>query len=306
MSKQNYLLENYRTAVVSAVFAWCVAIFFALALSADLVWRDTGLPERIEAECTSQSEKAYAEHSAAADKKEISTGSGGDTDAYYKARDHCIARRSAIASEWQAHYGKLQVAVAFLALLSAIGAGTFAWLAFGEARRQANAAWSTVNNSVTLERARLNLEGDGPITPLRLANHIVIRVVNGGRTSAEVRGSSINFIVGEDELTEAPLYDHRQDHRHEIISSGGRYTLFRILPDRALGPAFSNEEAAFIWGYIDYRDVFGRTWRHGFGFGFSFILDASLPGADAARTAVWSRISDDAYNYEREIIGDPT
>lgn len=303
MSEWDRLVERYRTAVVAAVIAWCITGVFVVLASTDFIWRDTGLPEKIEAECIRHAEKVYTERDAAAQSKGESASGASENDGYYKARDHCLSRRAAIASEWQAHYGKLQAGVAFCTLAAAMGAAAIAWLAFREARHQAEAAWRSVSNSQTLERAALRIEGDGPITPLPFARHIVIRFVNVGNSAAQVLATSVNHVAGDDALPEAPQYADRRLRTHEFVAKGGTFTVVRFPPEDAFRRAFSDDESAFIWGYIDYRDVFGRAWRRGFAYGFSFILVLPTEEGDE-RSAVWSRIEDDAYNFEREIADD--
>lgn len=209
---------DHSTLVVSAWFGWAVAFAFALILSTDIVIREIQRLDADERQCQSNAQKADSNRKPIVNKQNEESAATGDNDSYYKAREYCVSKRSAIATERQADYALWQVVLGVWILFAAIAAALIAWRAFKETRRQADIAhnaliesnrpWLRIinvtasgslnfNSEITTLPVTIYVKNVGNAPAINIENDVRLAVVKNGR-----------YPIAE--LTKEPLYTRDQ------------------------------------------------------------------------------------------------
>ena len=105
----------------------------------------------------------------------------------------------------------------------------------------------------------LNLDQPNPNIDVKIA------VKNSGKSPAEVLDFHLTTWVGEGNLPDEPPYSDHPPAGECFLMAGERFTVPVLLP---LGPeevqAIHHGHSIWLVGYVEYRDIFGRTHRGGY------------------------------------------
>jgi hypothetical protein len=267
---------SHRFGIAHVLAGWAVALCLALVVSADFV-ASILVPQHFnaeEAECRSKEDKADTARKSSAGQIDKPTGSGDDTDPYYKSREYCVARRSAIAGEQQASFAKGQVYLGVATLIAAALAAVGAVLAATRARQTVETMQDTAQREL-----RAYLAG----VPDRIVGLVPteqpqfwFKVTNHGTTPARHMNHAAIMMIEAHPLPDNYAFPVLQPpherasiavlHPESPVPYFGQFTrgnpftgaeIIEVLHGHAAGTG----RRLHVFGQIDYTDIFGkRCW----------------------------------------------
>lgn len=134
-------------------------------------------------------------------------------------------------------------------------------------------AWATsriYKHSAASERAYIDISHHGPpgleIDPSAGKAKLKVTVTNRGRTPARVTDMFLDLAF--DVLPTKPHYTLPQNHEPArvflVTQSKFKYTIEILADQDALNAAAEDEKSLWVFGYVDYKDIFGKRHRAGY------------------------------------------
>ncbi len=159
--------------------------------------------------------------------------------------------------------------------------------------------WRTLNETLRsneiIERAYIGLSHEPPglaVLPTAPPSaRVAIRVKNHGRTPARVTDISLTLLISSAPLPPVPPYGPARQI-NAFLTAGDEF--FVPLPITASQLAQIHAgAAAYVLGYVDYRDQFGRGQRHQCAYARRY--DDHSPGNNLVF------VTEAGYNYEKTL-----
>ena len=167
-----------------------LALIFSSSFVAErLATRDFQVDEN---QCRAKQKQEYSSERSTSGGNQPNPQTNSDSDPEKVARDYCIARRSAIASEYQAEIGKAATLISYVAMIAAFGALAIAVWAAKATRDTAEHAASAAHETARSVDVQVRLEGPLlfvhyiSLSAFEQANPLFIRAAirNAGRAPA--------------------------------------------------------------------------------------------------------------------------
>jgi hypothetical protein len=222
--------------------------------------------------------------------------------------DSCQQWRSAEATAQQACVAELQFWVG--GWISVFGlAGLLGTIVY--AAKSARAAGDAAKEMAREVEVQIRAEGpflfvEEIVTTDNAPSTITVRVRNAGKSPAILIEWTLDCQTHLDTLPAGePTYGRPKPLADiNLTSEGLPRPLWWYFFGEKLEPTFDNDAPAVLWGYILYKDIFGRRRKRGFGFRTAYNR---LMGALANESGqlLWDSSGGEDYNYDREYPSEP-